>query len=93
VETLPAEQKQLFAVMVWSIWKHWNLKVWEDKTEVSATAVEGVMISDWQLANLSLPNARSAATAGSSVRVTSNSLEASSSAVNPVVWQKPRRAL
>lgn len=32
VETLPAEQKQLFATMLWSLWKHKNLKVWEDKT-------------------------------------------------------------
>lgn len=49
VESLPTKQKQTFAAMVWSIWKHQNLKVWEDKTETAATVVDrvGVMISDW----------------------------------------------
>ena len=66
VETLPTEQKQVFAAMVWSIWKHQNLKVWEDKKKTAATVVERacVMISDWHLANLNLPNAYFAATAG-----------------------------
>jgi hypothetical protein len=73
---LPTDQKQVFAAMVWSIWKHRNLKVWEDKNEVVATVVEHarIMISDWQIGNLSSPNELSAAAAGSAVFVSTNYL-------------------
>ena len=90
VETLPTEQKQAFAAMVWSIWKHRNLKVWEDKTETVATVVERdrVMISDWQLANLSLPIAASAVIEGSTAPLPPNAATTSSSAADLVQWKK-----
>jgi len=49
LDTFPTNQKHVFVAMVWSIWKHQNLKVWEDKMEVAATVVEHacVMILDW----------------------------------------------
>jgi len=49
LDTFPTDQKHVFVAMVWSIWKHQNLKVWEDKMEDAATVVERacVMISDW----------------------------------------------
>jgi len=41
------------ATMFWSIWKHRNLRVWDNVTETSATVVERArnMVVDWQLAN------------------------------------------
>jgi len=54
VDTLCGEQKQLFVVVLWSLWKHRNLKVWEDVTEGCVTVVEqaGVMVTEWKLANI-----------------------------------------
>jgi hypothetical protein len=91
LKTLPTEQKQTLAAMVWTIWKHRNLKVWEDKTETAATAVERAraMISDWQLANLSLPAADSAVTTVSSAHLSPNAATSSSPAAAMVRWKKP----
>ena len=91
LETLPTEQKQTLAAMVWSIWKHRNLKVWKDKTETAATAVERarVMISDWQLANLSLLVAASVVTAGSAAHLSPKAATSSSPAAAMVRWKKP----
>jgi hypothetical protein len=85
LETLPTKQKHVFAAMVWSIWKHQNLKVWADKTK-TATAVERarVMFFDWHLANTSLPDVHSVATAGSAIHVSSNAAATNSSAANLV---------
>jgi len=90
LETLPTEQKQTLAAMVWSIWKHRNLKVWENKTETAATVVERarVMISDWQLANLSLPAATAAVTTGSAAHLSPNAATSSSPAAAMVRWKK-----
>ncbi|XP_024634867.1 uncharacterized protein [Medicago truncatula] len=39
--------------VIWSLWKHRNLRVWDDVTQTSATVVERArnMVEDWQLAN------------------------------------------
>jgi len=90
VETLPAEQKQFFAAILWSLWKHKNLKVTEDVTEVAATVVERarVMLTDWQIANIYLPIASSAVTAVQSPRAASHSTETSLSVISHTVWKK-----
>jgi len=38
---------------MWSLWKHRNLRVWDNVTETSAVVVERArnMVADWQLAN------------------------------------------
>ncbi|XP_039684970.1 uncharacterized protein [Medicago truncatula] len=53
LETLSVELKQRMPSVLWSIWKHRNLRVWDDVTETSATVVERArnMLTDWQLAN------------------------------------------
>lgn len=53
LEQLSVELAQRLATMFWSIWKHWNLRVWDNVTETSATVVERGrnMVVDWQLAN------------------------------------------
>jgi len=53
LDTLSAEQNQRLAVTLWSLWKHRNLKVWDDVTEVSATIVERAknLVDNWRLAN------------------------------------------
>jgi len=33
VEILTIEQRKIFAATLWSLWKHRNLKVWEDVTD------------------------------------------------------------
>lgn len=55
LDTLSAEQNQRLAATLWSLWKHRNLKVWDDVTEVSATVVERAknLVDDWHLANTS----------------------------------------
>lgn len=42
--------QQRFAALCWSLWKHRNLKVWEDTDEVSATVVDRActLIADWE---------------------------------------------
>jgi len=53
LETLSVKLTQRLLSVLWSIWKHHNLRVWDDVTETSATVVERVrnMLADWQLAN------------------------------------------
>ena len=53
LEQLYVELAQRMATVFWSIWKHRNLRVWDNVTETSATVVECArnMVVDWQLAN------------------------------------------
>jgi len=53
LETLSVEFNQRLASTFLSIWKHRNLRVWDDVTEVSATVVERAknLVVDWQVAN------------------------------------------
>jgi hypothetical protein len=53
LENLSVELTQRLSSVIWSLWKHHNLRVWEDVTETSATVVERArnMVEDWQLAN------------------------------------------
>ena len=40
LETLSVELAQHMSSVIWSLWKHRNLRVWDDFTETSATVVE-----------------------------------------------------
>jgi hypothetical protein len=53
LENLSAELSQRLSTVMWSLWKHRNLRVWDDVTETSVVVVERDrnMITDWQLAN------------------------------------------
>lgn len=39
LETLSAELNQRLTSLFWSLWKHRNLRVWDDVTEASAVVV------------------------------------------------------
>lgn len=78
LEHLSADLIQRLSSVLWSLWKHRNLKVWEDVTETSATVVERArhLVEDWQLANTpyicapSLPHPQSAASSSHDHRIT-----------------------
>lgn len=40
LDMLTTEHRVVFAATLWSLWKHRNLKVWEDVTEVAAVVVD-----------------------------------------------------
>lgn len=52
LHSLSATLSQRLAAIFWSLWKHRNLKVWEDVTETCAIVVERArsLIDDWHLA-------------------------------------------
>jgi len=88
---LPVMHKQIFAATVWSLWKHRNLKVWEDVTEVVVVVVDRarVLITDWQIENNSTPERRTAAAAGPSTHLSTNLAAAAIHEVDQHIWQKP----
>ena len=51
---LSIEFNQQLSSTFWSIWKHRNLRVWDDVMEVSATVVERAknLVVDWKFANV-----------------------------------------
>jgi len=53
LETLSAKLSQRLSTVIWSIWKHCNLKIWDDVIETSFVVVERArnMVEDWLLAN------------------------------------------
>ena len=55
LENLSAELSQRLSTVISSLWKHCNLRVWDDVTETSAMVVERArnMVTNWQLTNAS----------------------------------------
>jgi len=55
LQNLPMNIKQRVAAIFRSLWKHRNLKIWDNVDENSAQVVDRAqsMIEDWQEANLS----------------------------------------
>jgi len=53
LENLSAELSQRLSTVIWSLWKHRNIRVWDNVTETSVVVVERArnMVTDWQLAN------------------------------------------
>jgi len=82
LENLSADLTQRLTSVIWSIWKHRNLRVWNEETETSAKIVKRAlnMIEDWKLANspnvLASPSHAQQATT-------------SISQPHPVKWQPP----
>jgi hypothetical protein len=48
-----ADNSQRFTVTLWSLWKHRNLKLWQDVDESATQVIDRVhhLIEDWQSAN------------------------------------------
>jgi len=57
---LALDNSQRFIVTIWSIWKHRNLKLWDNTSEIVAQVVDRAvrMLEDWKLANNFSSNAR-----------------------------------
>jgi len=53
LQQLSVDLSQRLATVFWSMWKHWNLLVWDKVTETNAAVVKRArnMVVDWQLAN------------------------------------------
>ena len=53
LENLSAELSQRLSTVLWSLWKHRNIRVWDNVTETSVVVVERArnMVTDRQLAN------------------------------------------
>jgi hypothetical protein len=53
LETLYVKLNQRLISLFWSLWKHQNLRVWDDVREVGVMVVERTknMVVDWQLGN------------------------------------------
>jgi len=49
LHSLSATLSQRMVALLWSMWKHMNVKVWEDITETCATVVarSRSMVEDW----------------------------------------------
>jgi len=73
----------------WSIWKHRNVKVWEDITETCATMVERFrsMVEDWKHVNVPCASGKVAPTADH-ITTTTHATPAVTAAVQ-VCWQPP----
>jgi len=92
LETLSVEFNQRLASTFWSIWKHRNLRGWDDVMEVSATVVERAkhLVVDWQVANAPtladpIPQQQLQPSGG----VGNSAAVGTSASVTPSSWQHP----
>jgi ribonuclease HI len=76
------------STVMWSLWKHRNLRVWDDVTETGAVVVERArnMVIDWQMANA--PDVL-ASTSPSQHAMAANMGGSSSHQHNRILWQPP----
>ena len=91
LQKLSDEHSQRFAAVLWSIWKHRNLKLWQDASETGAQVLDRAihMIEDWREANLSFsPFVR---TGASNTSVASTSHQAPPPGILPPYWKRPSR--
>jgi ribonuclease HI len=67
---LSQEFSQRFAAVLWSLWKHRNIKLWQDVTETCANVVDRAchIMEDWYAANATIPAASRNNTSTNSVR-------------------------
>jgi ribonuclease HI len=88
LQTLSAEFNQRLAAVFWSIWKHRNLRVWEDVMETGTMVVERAhnLIVDWQLAN---SPATLSASAHQQVSLHTDEGASSSRQHHDTIWQAP----
>lgn len=91
LDTLSAEQNQQLAATLWSLWKHRNLKVWDDATEVSATVVERAknLVDNWHIANTSSIASLATQQQAQQPHGGEHSAVTLDSSTTPAVWQRP----
>lgn len=53
LQNLPHTKIQLFVTLVWSLWKSWNIQVWQNMSESSQSIVERAhqLLHGWTAAN------------------------------------------
>jgi hypothetical protein len=75
LQKLPMNIKQRVAAILWSLWKHRNLKIWDNVDENSAQVLDRArnMIEDWHEANL--PRTGSIRQAGAQLQQPATSLQ------------------
>jgi len=97
LQSLSVTLSQRLAAIFWSLWKHMNIKVWEDITETCATVMERArsLSDDWQLANGPAAANLTATPAGTHIAVV-NTAPSAVTVVAPAVtaaaqqrWQPP----
>ncbi|KAK2355667.1 hypothetical protein QL285_093058 [Trifolium repens] len=85
------EESQRFAVTLWSLWKHRNLKLWQDVDETPAQVVDRAfhLIEDWRAAN-SVTERTPVPSAPLYGRPRDHH-ETVSSTTSPAGWQRPQQ--
>ena len=85
---LSPELSQRLAVILWSLWKHRNLKLWQNESETCAQVIDRAvhLLDDWSEANYP-PEAAAAPNDGATSGNASSSVRSSSN----VRWQRPQR--
>ena len=88
LENLSVELSQRLSTVMWSIWKHHNLRVWDNVTETSVVVVERArnMVTNWQLANAPTTLA---ATSPPHHTLAANVETSVSKQQNKILWQPP----
>jgi hypothetical protein len=83
------ENSQRFTATLWSLWKHRNLKLWQDVNESEAQVIDRAfhLIEDWNTANATI-RSQTPSRAPSCGELPAPSGMASSSSP-PSVWQRP----
>jgi len=53
LQNLSNVQAKRLAMILWNLWKHYDLKVWEDVTDTCTVVIERVrdLLEDWELTN------------------------------------------
>jgi len=54
LQVLSCAESQQFAALLWSLWKHRNLRLWQGATETTAQVINRAhhLIEDWAMANV-----------------------------------------
>jgi len=84
LQSLSNTLSQRMAVIFWSLWKHRNIKVWDDITETCAAVVKRArsLIDNWQLVNGPAVANLTAAPAGSHLAAVNTDTSAVTEAAN-----------
>jgi ribonuclease HI len=92
LQKLNTQENAKLAALIWSLWKHRNLKLWQNKTETCAQIVDRALqlLHDWNQANDSRPRHQNQAY-GIAGREENAGAMGSRAASQEIKWTKPRR--
>jgi hypothetical protein len=83
------EDCQRFTTILWSLWKHRNLKLWEDVNETDGQVIDRALhlIEDWSTANITIQRQAPSNTTACRAQHTNSGMASSSSSITS--WQRP----